>query len=121
MSAFDAFLSTLTVFNRDNFRGNTWKILAQNIFYMIFVLMIVLSVVLASMLVFLQCIATGLDITTQSFPLSIVIELLRSVLMYMSISSKNRLITDTIGRLQEVIMKRECYIISALRYLIQRR
>lgn len=108
MSAFHAPQRMLTVYNRENFRGHSTQALLRNTCRMLYVSILLLSLLFESVVVLWPSFSTGLNLVAQSIPLAGFLETTRSQLVFFTLWSKNRMVTETIAHLQSIIDKSVC-------------
>lgn len=107
LGALEALQHILTVFNGENFRAPTKRIVARNICRAVFASLLLLPIPLSFLAVLWHCFATGFDVAAQSVALSGALETTRSIMIYITMWSKNRMITSTLDHLQKIIDKSE--------------
>lgn len=112
MSSFKPLLSNLTIYNPENFHGNDRRVVARNIVRVVLLSMILLGMLLSIILLAMQCVAIGADFITLSLLISVALEVMRLLMIYISLQTKNRKITTLVGHLQFVIEKRELFFIQ---------
>lgn len=117
LKAFRPFLSILNAYNWDKFHyGANWRSNPQNIFYAFSSTMIVFLLPATVILLFWYLIEISVSFGIFLVELPIAISILQMEVIFIALLLKNRTVTTTIQRLQQIIDQRKCvWFLQSLR------
>lgn len=112
LNEFRDFSQILSLYNRERFQNTNQEKLQLNILLAVIFLIFLLSLGMLLVIAIWFCFDCNFEISQIGFPLSMCFYILQLLLMYISMASNNRKISDTVNHLQRVIDDREYSLIN---------
>lgn len=112
MKEFQSYLKILSAYKFDNFRNQDAATVLANIGYALFITCWMATFPVLITLGFWLCVELQFDLDKISSTAPITIHTTQYLLVFLSFSSKNQVISDAIDRLQTIVVRRKCSHLS---------